>query len=321
MRLVPGDKKYQICLIHENNQTLRSIKDKIIQNVNNVNIDENEFLDNTICNNEFEQIDLLILNLHFDEESLNKLYNYLKIIYHDEITTTFLFITDPKEFDSDKISFLKEFPYLVYDFVDPSFLDSIIFINRIKVLLDLKRLEKLSNYKSKNLELNLWNLLDYSNIYALILDKNLKIMAISNHLAKTIGVNRETLIGCNWTMFLKFGQEDVLKHIVSNIIKQNGNYTEFTNDIVDINQNIITVKWFNALINHNYNWVFSVGVSLDNQQPTINEDIQSIRSYFKEILEKDKTTINAMREVAKEYSSKFLKDSEKNNKTKIEETI
>jgi hypothetical protein len=89
------------------------------------------------------------------------------------------------------------------------------------------------------------------------------------------------------------------------IVNKSQCYKEFTNDILDKDNKTITVKWFNTLINSEFNCVFSIGLPL-TKEPTLDEDIDSLRSYFRDILEKDKTTINAMKEVTMKYSEKLF---------------
>ena len=93
-------------------------------------------------------------------------------------------------------------------------------------------------------------------------------------------------------------------------------YEEFTNNIYNEGtKKSITVRWFNTLINHEFNCVFSIGLPL-TKEPTIDEDIDSLRAYFRDILEQDKTVINAMKEITMKYSAKIFSDEAQRQKEK-----
>jgi PAS domain S-box-containing protein len=305
MRLAPGNKSYLVYLKYEDKERLNAIRNFILEQINNVDVRGFTSISDLKKDPDILKADLVILELHFNDKCLGLLEKDIKRIYHENLTTPLLFISDTDNFDQKKVLFLYDYPILIYDFIAKEFVESIVFTNRIKVLLNLRRLVRVSCNEAKHLHMNLWKLLDYSNIFALILDQNYHIKAINDHLAKTLGFLPNDLINEDWLKFLKNDDQDVIKYVLKQVLNDNGEYSEFSNDIIDIDQNIITVKWFNSLINHNYHWVFSVGIPVTINQPTLDEDIQSIRSYFKDILQKDKTVINAMREVALEYSDKI----------------
>jgi len=311
MKICPGTKPYLIYLNHSNKKFEAKLKKIILENIHNIEVKTFKVKSEILQIDDIIMADLIITDLLFCENSLNKFRNNIHEIYQKPIIVPFLLLTKGNEFDSEKISFINDFPDLIFDFVNEDLFHSFLLINRIKVLLNIPRIVKVSNVKAEHLQMNLWKLLDYSNFFAIILDSNLKIKTINYHLSKILGYgDQSALINEDWVKFLKPTEIDVIKYVHEQITNNNKDYNEFTNDIIDSDKNIITVKWFNTLINHNYNWVFSIGVPL-TKEPTLNEDIDSIRSYFRDILEQDKTTINAMREVAKKNSTKFLKDNER----------
>lgn len=291
MIVTPCEKIYTIFLKYENVDTLSSIQKFILNEIRNVDVkifnSESDFIND---------MDIIYSDLIITDQPKT----FIENSFCNNFNVPRLFIVNKNEFK------LSNDLYMTYDIIDKNEIDTFEFINRIKLLLNFNRLLKTSNEKAIQMHENLWTLLDYSNFFALILDKNFCVRSINNHLTKTLGYDcQNDLINLNWSKFLKSTDNDIVKYVVQQVLSKNEDYNEFTNDIIDINKNTITVKWFNALINHNYQWIFSIGIPLTIQQPSLDEDIQSIRSYFKEILEQDKTVINAMRQVAKEFTNKL----------------
>ena len=54
------------------------------------------------------------------------------------------------------------------------------------------------------------------------------------------------------------------------------------------------VRWFNSSINNGIKGTFSIGIPI-TKTVTHADDMDSIRSYFRDVIEKDKTTINALK--------------------------
>ena len=89
-----------------------------------------------------------------------------------------------------------------------------------------------------------------------------------------------------------------------------GEYQEFENDIVSQSGKCIKVRWFNTYINDNHRWSFSFGVTHE-EIPIMTE--HSIRSYYKDILMKDRTMLKAIKDTL-EYPT----DNDKTCETTIE---
>lgn len=300
MELCPNNKPYVIYLSHHDLDFQDQVKKIILRSIKNVVV--KTFSDVSEIDYK-EEIDLIIVDLIFDDKKIEKLNSDL-IKSYNQSCTPYLFLTTVCEFDVEKITFFNDYPDVIFDFINEVCFNKFVFINKIKVLLNIPKIIKSSNIQSEKMQINIWSLLDYSNFFIVMLDRDLRIKTINYHLAKTLGYDNEVeLIGDNWAKFLKTSDKDIISHVHDQVLKKNKNYTEFTSDILDVNKNSITVKWFNVLINSSYNWIFSIGIPL-TKEPTLEEDIDSIRSYFKNILEKDQTTINVMREVAKKNIEK-----------------
>jgi len=303
MESLPNNKSYLIYLSHEDKKFESKLKKMILDNLKNVEVRTFENRSLIPSDEDISKVNLIIIDLLFEKDKIEKIHNSLVIINHKS-STPYLLINDHKLFDVNKFLFFKNYPDLIFDFINESTLNEFIFINRIKVLLSIPRT---LNVQKEKIQSNIWKILDYTNMFVIMLDKDLDIKIVNFHLAKILGYeNPDDLIGLNWANFLRPSDKDLIGHVCEEIIvNKNKCYKEFTNDILDKDNKTITVKWFNTLINSEFNCVFSIGLPL-TKEPTLDEDIDSLRSYFRDILEKDKTTINAMKEVTMKYSEKLF---------------
>lgn len=180
--------------------------------------------------------------------------------------------------------------------------------------------EVIRKLKRESLELKkaIWDMLNHAQMYVLILDSNMIIRLINWSLATDLGFHNEReVIGKCWTEFLPEKNKNQVIAAHMNIAyrkDKNKYYREFTNDIETITKDLITVKWFNVAINSGYNMTFSMGLKVSNvdldTSISISED--SIRSYYRDIIQKDRTMIQSLKDVV-------LKEVDKNNVCKLED--
>lgn len=166
--------------------------------------------------------------------------------------------------------------------------------------------EQIQIEENRKLRKTIFNMLNYANMFVLVLNEKMIIKYSNNSLAKTLGFNTyEDIIGKCWIDFLV---EDERKLIttVHKLIADGENWTkyrEFRNHIKPINENNpIMVHWFNSHINTDYNWSFSFGIT-KTPNPTM-VSMESIRDYYKDIIEYDRTMIEAMRNTIIEKEQK-----------------
>jgi PAS domain S-box-containing protein len=243
---------------------------------------------------ELNNVSLFVLDIN-----LNNIINGLDVCtmlpQHLILTSTFLFISGAV---SDEIFEHKKFQKLkcTYDFIEKPF-SRYIFTNRCKLLIDVSdKLHAIHNTKRK-IELSLWDVFNYSNIYLIILDRKLNIRLCSYMLATDLGFKSEDdIIGMNWNSFLPDPIKPHILKIHTNVIENNTNktYQEVTNDIVTKDGKIIEVKWFNSCINNGIKLSFSIGLPL-TKDITKEDNIETMRSYWLDKISKDKTTIDAFK--------------------------
>lgn len=305
MDSLPGNKSYLIYLSHENKEFENRLKNIILSNLNNVEVKTFSGREKIPKDSYLILADLIIIDIIFEDHRLELLKEGLIKINH-KTTTPYLFFIN-NNYDLNKISFItKEYSETIYDFINEEIFNEFIFINRIKTLLKIPKISKFTYSEVEKIQSEIWKLLDYSNLFVVMLDRNLEIKIINYHLSKILGYDRPSdLIKKDWREFLRSPDHELIHHVYNEIIDGNQSYKEFTNDIIDLEKKTITVKWFNTLINHDFDCIFSVGVPL-TKDPSIDEDIDSLRAYFRDILEQDRTIINAMKEVTMKYSEKIL---------------
>ena len=145
-------------------------------------------------------------------------------------------------------------------------------VNRIKVLLTVSKKYKQLNDEKYELQISIKELFDYTNIYMLVLDKNF----LTKKESDTI--------------------DNVHKHVMLSSKDYENRFREVNNKIVTRRNTDIDVKWFNSRIKNGKVYTFSIGIPY-NRTVTAEDDIETIRAYWKHIIDKDKTTLRALKEV------------------------
>lgn len=154
--------------------------------------------------------------------------------------------------------------------------------------------------KSSIFQKAVWDMLNYANMFVLLLDEQMNIKLINWSLATALGFKNENEpIGRCWLDFLPPKDKEWIKTIhyaVTYSTQEAKKYREVSNNIVALDGTIIRAKWFNAMINHNYNFTFSMGIYEEPQLKTeVTED--SIRAFYRDVIEKDKVMIKALKDM------------------------
>lgn len=149
----------------------------------------------------------------------------------------------------------------------------------------------------KDLEKAMWEMLNYSNMFVVLLDEKLNIKLINWKLATSLGFKNENEpIGRCWLDFIPESKRVVIRHIHRSVVNGDPKFTEALTDLIIADDQIVSVRWFNCHINHDLKWTFSIGVPVT--PITIEMNIDSMRAYFQDIIQKDATMIKAIRDVA-----------------------
>ena len=144
----------------------------------------------------------------------------------------------------------------------------------------------------------IFQMLNYANMYVLILDDKMEIQFANNSLAIDLGFKAyNDLVGKCWLDFI-IDQDrksiTTIHSVLANGAEDWEKYREFQNLIQGNNGDKVRVHWFNSHINSNYNWTFSFGI---RKEPMTEVTMDSIRTYYKDIIDNDRTMINSMRDM------------------------
>jgi hypothetical protein len=171
---------------------------------------------------------------------------------------------------------------------------------RQEIVKQQKLIEKLKE-ESNALKKAIWDMLNYANIYVLLLDKNLIIRLINYNLANDLGYkNEKVAVGHCWLEHVPPSSLTIVRiaHKELAFGKDKAKYKEVTNDIKLGTGQSVSTKWFNIPINSQYNMTFSIGIKLTTPEDYVKISEESIRAYYKDIIEKDRSMIKSLREVA-----------------------
>jgi len=185
----------------------------------------------------------------------------------------------------------------IFDFTRKPIISVKKFLNRICLLLKFSKQQTCLEEKIEHKDEAVWDMMNYSTFYVVITNDKLDVIKANYALAISLGFeNEEDIIGVNWLTFIKESTQPVIENVHDNIKRNTGKFTEFTNELKTLNGEIVVVKWFNSYLNHNLNYTFSIGIPL-TKNITPEASIDSIRSYYRDILDKDKSMIESMKEM------------------------
>lgn len=166
----------------------------------------------------------------------------------------------------------------------------------------------------------IFDMLNYANMYVLVLDEKMEIGYANNSLAIDLGLDKYSdLVGKCWLDFISDNDKKsvtTIHSVISRGIDNWEKYREFQNNIKG-KEGDIAVHWFNSHINSNYNWTFSFGI---RRQPVTEITMKSIRTYYRDIIDHDRTMINSMRDMIV-FRNKITDSCEPNVEKKNEASI
>lgn len=257
------------------------------------------------CKDEFKEVCLFIIDIVLDGNDGTNGIDLSNELFDMGFYQPRLFMSGfYDDYDFVKLSESIKGKY-VFDFITkPSTLEK--FNNRIKILTQIYEYhEHLVNEKERNIDV-IWEMLNYSLVYIVIIAEDFEIKLANYALAKTLGFDSEKdLVGMNWGDFTDPTLKDVLKDVHKDIINGGKEFKEFTNFIFTKDKKPIKVKWFNSSANNNSKLCVSIGVPY--KEIDVNESIDSIRSYFRDVVEQDNTMIQAIKKTMLKKESDKLK--------------
>jgi len=285
--------KQVIFILDDNKEITTMLKEMIEKKIPNVDIYSFNRCNDMMMHSAITEANLFIIDIELNSELKgNEIADEL---FKNEFNIPYLFMSG-KNYEYECF---EKYEY-TYDFIlKPFNTDKL--VNRIKVLLKVSKAYKRHKIEQTKLQLSLKELFDYTNIYMLILDDDMKVKSCSYKLGKDLGYNsEEDMIGLNWKQFLKEKDITKLDIVHKNVVNDTEKYQKFlrevTNKIVTRTGSTINVKWFNSRIRNGQIYTFSIGIPY-NRKVSASDDIDSIRSYWKHVLDKDETTLKALKNV------------------------
>jgi len=287
-----NDKKI-IFILDDNEDITTTLQEIIVKKIPDVVVYSFNRCNNMIEHCMVNKADLFIIDIELNAELKGN--QVADELFKNEFNIPYLFMSG-KNYEYECF---ENYDY-TYDFILKPF-DSNKLINRIKVLLKVSNVYIKHKEEKEKLQINLKEVFDYTNIYMLILDCKMNIKLCSYKLAKDLGFKtEEELIGTSWKQFIKEKDKVKIDIVHKNVVEDTEKYQKFlrevTNKIVTKEGSTITTKWFNSRIQNGNTYTFSIGIPY-NRKVTPADDIESIRSYWKHVLDRDETTLKALKNV------------------------
>jgi PAS domain-containing protein len=158
----------------------------------------------------------------------------------------------------------------------------------------------------------IFDMLNYANMYVLILDSNMSIKFINRSLVRLLGFERiKDVMNRCWLDFIEAEERErisVIHHHVSNGTEEAENFKEVRSNIVTVNGEKISLRWFNTQINTKYHWSFSIAIPESGNAVKITEE--SIRTYYEDVIKQDRTMILSLRDMIMNKTQKIIDSCE-----------
>lgn len=140
----------------------------------------------------------------------------------------------------------------------------------------------------------IFNMLNFTNMYCLVLDQSISIKFVNMSLAIDLGYSsyKELLNKC-WLDFVEEKDRRMIEIIHDSVSNGKDNwedkYREVQNNMITNDGKILPVYWFNSHINTNINWTFSFGIKKETKE-------DDLRDFYYDVIRKDRVIINSMRD-------------------------
>jgi PAS domain-containing protein len=158
---------------------------------------------------------------------------------------------------------------------------------------------ELCKKKSSSLKRAIWDMLNYANMYVVLLDSEMNIKLINWSLARLLGFKNENEpVGRCWLDFIVDEEKDFLKHIQKCLAKNKEGCEKYRISITNIktlDNKVIPIKWCNMTVKNSVPMTLSFGIMSEIPMKVTEE---SIRAFYRDIIEKDKTMIQSLRDLS-----------------------
>ena len=166
-------------------------------------------------------------------------------------------------------------------------------INRTNLLLKISRYQKEQRLIKQKYDNALWDSLYYSNFYFLVLNCSLEIIKINEKLSYIINLDKdkksESVLN-----YITPEYKSIIPGLCDTLIGNDNKYIEFVFDLKNTSGKTISVKWFITFVNDGHNYLLCIGIPLTTKID-LDQDIDSVRHYYKTIVDKDKIMIQSLK--------------------------
>ena len=145
-------------------------------------------------------------------------------------------------------------------------------------------------------------LIDFSNMFLVIMGEDGKIASIGNRVSKHINhpENFVELNGKNWFDFVVPIDRERVQGEYNEIILNKDLCKETIYGISGETSGAIQIKWIISYVNHEYNLVLSIGIPVSKDET----EFERIRNYYSEIIAKDRTNIQSIKDESQKLYNK-----------------
>lgn len=137
----------------------------------------------------------------------------------------------------------------------------------------------------------LCKIIDFSNLYLVVTDKNGIIVSVSNRISERISILLNQIESLNGKCWYDYIDESVREDVIEQY-KYISEHTSVCSEItysVGLINHFQPVKWIVSFVNHEYNFMLSIGMPVSSITDEI--EFENIRNNYLEILSKDREKI------------------------------
>lgn len=149
--------------------------------------------------------------------------------------------------------------------------------------------------EGKNIKELIWDIFNYSTFYIVVFDENMKIVLANYAFAIALGFSSEDeLVGKKWSDFISEEEKSVAEKVFKSLRNGNISYEEYSGKTKTKSDSPLYIRWFSTFLDNHIKCIVNVGIPLECLSP--EQSIDSVRAFYKDILEKDSKMIQTMKE-------------------------
>lgn len=154
----------------------------------------------------------------------------------------------------------------------------------------------------------LCKIIDFSNLFLVITDKDGIINSISDRVSQHIVNRTDEYVGVTGKCWYDFINEEYKEKVIQ-VYKEVSEDTSICRELqypIGLNEITTVVKWIISYVNHEYNLILSIGipVAIDESE----KEFDSIRKQYFDLVNKDRKAIEELKESVSKRAELISKD-------------